>query len=72
MKKTLVFVVIIVVCLVLIFGLDSYQWNNGICRECHNGSYTFVNGSNNHRGLDHYYYECDNCGHVIMIHMVMD
>ena len=71
MKKVIVWVVILAVCIFLLAFVSEYQWNNGICRECGEGHYNFTNASHS-KHLNHYYYECDNCGHVIMTYWTMD
>lgn len=48
---------------------DTSKWNNGVCIKC-NGQMRFSGGSHN-RSSEHYYYSCDDCGHTIETHSLM-
>ena len=42
--------------------VDRIVWNNGICSQCQEGHYHFINGGGYG---SRYYYQCDNCDYVI-------
>ena len=42
---------------------DESTWNNGKCIIC-GGEYNFVN-ADRYRNHTTYYYECEDCGHII-------
>lgn len=50
-----------------VFCLEDMQernlWNNGICSVC--GSEMRFNNASRSKNVTHYYYVCDNCGHLI-------
>jgi hypothetical protein len=52
------------ICITILFmtmyaGLDN--WNNGVCSNCGNGHYQFIDSYTRYYYFPRYIYECDNC-----------
>lgn len=50
---------------------DDKTWNNGYCIEC-NGNYKFVSVVHYKNSGDEYYYDCDKCGHIIVLNSLKE
>ena len=50
---------------------DNDAWNNGYCTEC-NAPYKFTSSVHHRNSDDEYYYTCNNCGHIIVIHSLKE
>lgn len=64
-----VFIILFIFVMRMEYKGDVSKWNNGICIEC-NGQMKFSGGSH-HRTSEHYYYSCNDCGHTIETHSLM-
>lgn len=47
------------------------KFNDGVCTMCEVGNYEFANATKSPHGNRSYFYECDNCGHVIDLEVQM-
>lgn len=43
---------------------DEKNWNHGICTSC-GGALQFKSASHYNVRVTYYYWECDNCGHIV-------
>ena len=64
-ENSFVYLLAIAVLVVGFIVFNNYLWNDGKCTVCDNGNYTFIDADYEAKTLTHYYYTCDNCGHVI-------
>ena len=62
----------------VLFGITSWEqkesekkFNDGVCTICEVGNYEFSNTTKNRHGHVSYFYNCDNCGHVIDLDVQM-
>lgn len=77
MKKTLS--IILVLCAVAVmwivgYGFESYLYNQGNCKKCHEGHYELfdIERQGNDTILNRYFYKCDNCNNVINTYFSME
>ena len=71
MKEILRIVCIIILIFAIVFGIyylrvnyDILIYNNGNCTHC-DGHYILKDIEMSKNNVNHYYYICDNCGHLI-------
>ena len=69
-------VVVILIFIAAIFAAyleveeSKTAYNDGICVKC-GGEYRFASAVHFRSSGDHYYYNCENCGHTIMTYSLM-
>lgn len=72
LKVIIIALVTIAVLFVGVFAICSWEtkdseriYNNGVCNNCEVGQYEFSNTTKSKTGHVTYFYDCNNCGHII-------
>jgi hypothetical protein len=72
LKVILITVTVVAVLFAGVFAICSWEqkdseriYNNGVCNNCEVGQYEFSNTTKSKTGHVTYFYDCNNCGHII-------
>ena len=72
--KTIGIFALLFALMIVLFGINSVRYNDGICTECGN-QLSFAGAAPSYRMSNriftHYFYTCENCGHTVETSFLM-